>query len=34
MSQTPKIAGLLDASEADLTPSIALGVTHSKRLNF
>jgi len=33
MSQTPKSAGLLETSEADLTPSIALGVTRPKRLN-
>jgi hypothetical protein len=33
MSQTPKIAGFLETSEADLTPSIALGVTPAKRLN-
>ena len=30
MSQTPKIAGLLETSEADLTPSIAFGVTPAK----
>jgi len=30
----PKIAGLRETSEADLTPSIALGVTPAKRLMF
>jgi hypothetical protein len=34
MSQTPKIAGFLETSEADLTPLIALGVTPAKRLNY
>ena len=30
----PKIAGLRETSEADLTPSIALGVTPARRLMF
>ena len=34
MSQTPKIADSLETSEADLTPSIALGLTPAKRLMF
>jgi len=34
MSQTPKLAGLLETSEADLTPSIALGHTPVQRLMF
>jgi len=29
MSLTPKVAGLLETSEADLAPSIALGHTRS-----
>ena len=34
MSPTPKIAGFLETSEADLTPSIALGHTPVQRLMF